>query len=175
MNSPLAILTLAHVLVSLVGLGSGFVVLWGLLNNKQCGRWTAAFLITTIATSASGFVFPADRLTPAHLLGILSLAVLAVAVVAHYQRLLAGRWRVAYAVSAVTAQYLNFFVLVVQLFLKVPALKALAPTQTEPVFAVAQLVTLAAFLGVGVVAAVRSRNGTDTLRPSQALPSRHPR
>jgi hypothetical protein len=162
--NALATLTVSHVLVSLVGLGAGFVVIWGLLNGKRLDRSTALFLVTTISTSASGFLFPADRVTPAHVLGVLSLGLLAVAGLARYYGKLAGWWRPTYIVSAVTAQYLNFFVLVVQLFLKVPALQALAPTQTEPAFAIAQSITLAVFVAVGIVAAFRFRVGSDTRR-----------
>jgi len=168
MSAALVTLTAVRVLESLFGLGSGFVVLWGLLRNKRDEGWTAVFLATTIATSVSGFLFPVDHVTPGQIIGILSLVVLAVAVYARYRRQLGGRWRRTYVISAVTAQYLNFFVLVVQLFLKVPALKALAPTQTEPVFAVAQLVTLATFIGVGVAAAVRFGGGREGI----ALPNR---
>src|SRR5262245_51266651 len=164
MNAALTTLTIVLVLISLIGLGSGFVVLWGLLNARQLERWTAVFLITTIATSVTGFFFPAHRVTPGHVIGVLSLIVLAVAVFALYGRQLMGRWRTAYVLSAVTAQYLNFFVLVVQLFMKVPALKALAPTQTERTFALVQLVTLAAFVGVGTLAALRSRRGPTLAR-----------
>src|SRR5262245_30180226 len=132
MNAALTTLTLVHVLLSLVGLAAGFVVLWGLLSSRRLDGWTALFLSTTIATSASGFLFPVNHVTPGHILGILSLVALIVAVVARYQRRLLGPWRAAYVLSAVTAQYLNFLVLIVQLYQKVPVLKALAPTQTEP-------------------------------------------
>jgi hypothetical protein len=168
MSAALVTLTVAHVLVSLIGLGSGFLVIWSLLKNKWLERWNEVFLATTIATSASGFLFPVDHVTPGQIIGILSLLLLAAAVIARYHQQLAGRWRTTYVISAVTAQYLNLFVLVVQLFLKVPALKALAPTQTEPVFAITQLVTLAAFIGVGLAAVVRFRG----LRDSAALPQR---
>jgi hypothetical protein len=160
MSAALTILTVGHVLVSLVGLGTGFVVLWGMLNNRLLNRWTAAFLVASIAASASGFLFPVDHVTPAHILAVLSLGVLGVAVFARYHRSLAGRWRTTYSISTVTAQYLNFFVLIVQLFLKVPALTALAPTQTEPAFAIVQLVTLLVFVAVGIAAALRFRNRT---------------
>ncbi len=159
MNVAVTILTVVHVIISLIGLAAGFTVLRGLLSNRL-ERWTTLFLAATIATSASGFLFPADRVTPAHVLGVISLVVLAVAVFALYQRRLAGLWGPAYVVSAVTAQYLNFFVLIVQLFLKVPSLKALAPTQTEPAFAVAQLATLLAFVVAGTIAVVRFRIGS---------------
>src|SRR5262245_16384830 len=168
MRAALATLTAAHVVVSLIGLGSGFVVLWGLLRNKRPHGWTAVFLATTIVTSASGFLFPFDHVTPGQIIGILSLFVLALAAFALYYRQLAGRWRMTYVISAVIAQYLNFFVLIVQLFGKVPAFNALAPTQTEPAFAVAQIVTLLGFMAVGVLAALRFRGGRD----SESLPNR---
>ena len=156
--NAVATLTFVHVVISLVGLTSGFVVVWGLLNRQRLERWTALFLTTTIATSVTGFLFPVDRITPGHVLGVISLVLLAVAVVALYRQQLLGRWRSAYVASAIAAQYLNFFVLIVQLFAKVPALKALAPTQTEPAFAITHLVALAAFLAVGV-AALRASSG----------------
>jgi hypothetical protein len=142
--------------------------MWGPLRNKRLERWNDVFLASTTATSASGFLFPVDHVTPGQIIGILSLLLLAAAVIARQHQQLAGRWRTTYIISAVTAQYLNFFVLVVQLFLKVPALKALAPTLTEPVFAITQLVTLAAFLGAGLAAVVRFRGE----RSSGALPNR---
>jgi hypothetical protein len=157
MSAVVTTLTVVHVVISLIGLAAGFVVLEALVNSRRLAGWTALFLAMTIATSATGFLFPASHITPAHVLGVVSLAVLSVAVVALYQRHLAGPWRAAYVLSAVTAQYLNFFVLIVQLFLKVPVLQALAPTQTEPAFAVTQLLALLLFLGVGVLAVVRFR------------------
>src|SRR5262245_42087086 len=163
-NAALTTLLIVHVLISLIGLGSGFVVLWGLINARTFEVWTTVFLITTIATSVTGFFFPAHGVTPGHVIGVLSLIVLAVAVFALYGRKLVGLWRSAYVLSAVTAQYLNSFVLVVQLFLKVPVLRALAPTQTEPVFAFVQFVALAAFVGVGTLAALRSRSGPTLAR-----------
>jgi hypothetical protein len=165
MNAAVATLTLVHVLLSLVGLAAGFVVLWGLLSSRQVPGWTALFLSTTIATSVSGFLFPVDHVTPGHVLGILSLVVLPVAVVARYQRRLLGPWRVAYVLSAVTAQYLNFFVLIVQVFLKVPALKALAPTQTEPAFAISQLLALLFFLAAGALATIRFQTHREITHP----------
>ena len=172
MNSAIAILTVAHVLVSVVGLATGFVVIWGFLRNRGLDRWTMAFLVTTIATSASGFLFPAHRVTPGHVIGVMSLLILGVAWYALYARGLAGKWRKGFVVSAVTAQYLNFFVLIVQLFLKVPALKALAPTQTEPVFAAVQIITLAGFVGLGVLASARFRGRTNTSGSMESVPHR---
>jgi hypothetical protein len=146
-----------HVALSLVGIASGFVVIWGLLAARRLDAWTAVFLATTVATSVTGFFLPADRLLPSHVVGIISLVVLAVAIVARYQRRMAGGWRRTYVITAVVAQYLNFFVLIVQSFLKVPALHELAPTQSEPPFAIAQLIALVAFVAVGVLAAKRFR------------------
>jgi hypothetical protein len=150
--------TLVHVLISLVGILSGFVVLSGLLTAKRLNGWTALFLATTVATSATGFGFPFERLLPSHLVGIVSLVVLAVAIFARYVRQLAGAWRKVYVIGAVVALYLNVFVFIVQAFLKMPALKAIAPTQSEPPFKITQLVVLAIFIVLGVVAALRFRS-----------------
>ena len=158
-------LTIVHVLISLVGIVSGFVLLNGFLKNRQLNHGTDIFLATTIATNATGFLFPFEKLLPSHILAVISLVVLGVTVVAWYQKHLAGRWRPTFVVTALFAQYVNVFVLVVQLFLKVPALKALAPTQTEAPFAVAQLAVLVGFLVAGYAAVGRFRTGTGT--PSQ--------
>src|SRR6266404_2107877 len=128
----LKIYTLIHVAISLVGIFSGFVVLLGLLSGKRLDGWTALFLTTTVATSVTGFFFPVHHFMPSHVVGIISLIVLAVAIYARYNRALAGGWRKTYVIGAVIALYLNVFVGIVQAFQKVPALKALAPTQTEP-------------------------------------------
>lgn len=150
--------TLVHVLISLVGIGSGLVVVVGLLAGKRLDGWTALFLVTTVATSVTGFGFPFDHLLPAHKVGIISLVVLAIAILARYALHLAGAWRCIYVVGAVIALYFNVFVLIVQLFEKVPALRALAPTQSEPPFLVAQLVVLALFVVLGISAVKRFRN-----------------
>lgn len=131
-------LTLVHVVISLVGIASGLIVLFGWLTGRQLGAWTTIFLASTAATSVTGFLFPTHGLSPALVVGTISLAVLAVAAFALYGRRLAGAWRGTYVVTAATALYFNTFVLVVQLFLKVPALHALAPHQSEPPFAIAQ-------------------------------------
>ena len=149
--------TLAHVLISLVGIGSGFVVLYGLLTGKRLDGWTALFLASTVATSVTGFGFPFHHLLPSHKVGIVSLVVLAVAILARYPLHLAGAWRRVYVVCAVVALYLNVFVGVVQAFLKIPVLNAMAPKQTEPPFVVAQGIVLALFVVLGVVAAIRFR------------------
>jgi hypothetical protein len=150
-------LTLIHVAISLVGIFSGFVFLFGLLAGKEFSRWTAVFLATTVATSVTGFFFPFRGLTPAIVVGIISLVVLAVAIFARYARNLAGAWRKTYVISAVLALYLNVFVFVVQAFLKIPALKAIAPTQNDPPFQLAQLVVLVAFIALGALAVIRFR------------------
>lgn len=150
--------TLVHVVLSLVGIGSGFVVLFGLLAGKRLDGWTPLFLSSTVATSVTGFGFPFDHLLPSHKVGILSLLVLAFATLARYALRLAGAWRRIYVVGAVAALYLNVFVAIVQAFQKVPALKAMAPTQSEPPFLLTQLVVLALFLVLAVVAAIKFRN-----------------
>jgi hypothetical protein len=138
--------TVIHLLISFAALGAGFVVLAGLLGGKRPdGVWTPIFLATTLATSATGFGFPADRVLPSHVVGALSLVVLAVAAYALYGRRLAGPWRGIYVVTAITALYLNVFVLIVQSFLRIPALRAIAPTQTEQPFTLTQALVLATF------------------------------
>jgi uncharacterized membrane protein SirB2 len=147
--------TLVHVLLSLAGIGSGFIVVYGLLTRQRLDGWTALFLTTTALTSLTGFLFPVEHLLPSHVVGIISLVVLAVAIVARYAQRLAGAWRWIYVVCAVLALYLNSFVAVVQSFLKVPSLKALAPTQKEPPFLVAQLAVMAIFIVLGTLAVRR--------------------
>jgi hypothetical protein len=147
--------TLLHVVISLVGIGSGFVVMYGLLSGKRLDGWTALFLATTVATSVTGFGFPFDHLLPSHKVGMISLAVLAVAILARYPLHLAGAWRRIYVVCAAIALYLNVFVAVFQSFEKVPALKAMAPTQKEPPFLVAQLVVLAVFVLLTIFATIK--------------------
>ena len=147
--------TLVHVAISLGGICSGFVVLFGLLAAKRLDAWTALFLATTVLTSVTGFGFPFDHLLPSHKVGIISLVMLAVAILARYVFHLVGAWRWIYVVGAVIALYLNIFVLIVQLFEKVPALKALAPTQSEAPFLVAQLVVMALFVLFAILAVKR--------------------
>lgn len=130
--------TLFHVILSLIGIVAGFVALAGWLGGHLRSGWTAVFLATTIATVLTGFLFPFTVFTPAIGFGIISTPVLAIAAFALYGRQLAGRWRVTFLLTALAALYLNTFVLIVQAFLKVGPLNALAPTGTEPPFAVAQ-------------------------------------
>jgi hypothetical protein len=153
----LHVYTTVHTLISLVGIFTGFVVLFGLLAGKRLDGWTKWFLITTVATSVTGFFFPFHGFTPAHGVGIISLLVLAVAIFARYPRQLAGAWRWIYVVTAVIGLYLNVFVGVVQAFLKVPALHAMAPMQTEPPFKLTQLVVLSLFVLLGIIATIRFR------------------
>jgi hypothetical protein len=141
--------TLVHVAISLAGILSGFVVVAGMLRAQRLDTWTSVFIATTVATSSTGFGFPFDHLLPSHIVGIISLIVMAVAILARYGYRLAGPWRRTYVVTATIGLYFNVFVLVAQLFQKVPALKALAPTQSEPPFAIAQLAVLVAFAFLG--------------------------
>jgi hypothetical protein len=154
------ILLVIHVAISLIAIAAGFVIIFAMISNKLLYGWNTLFLATTIATSVSGFPLPADRLLPSHIVGILSLLVLALALYAWYARRLAGGWQRTYAITAVIAQYFNFFVLIVQSFLKIPFLHALAPTQKEPPFAAAQMVALIAFIALGYLAATRFKDPT---------------
>ena len=150
-------LTFVHVVLSLIGIFSGFVVVFGLLTAKRLDGWTALFLVTTAVTSVTGFLFPFHKFLPSHGVGIVSLIVLAIATFARYTRRLAGAWRRTYVITAVIALYLNVFVLIVQAFMKVPVLKAMAPTQSEPPFLVAQVVAMALFVVPAIFAVKRFR------------------
>lgn len=149
--------TILHVIISLVGIFSGFVVLSEWLAGKSCACWTSLFLWTTVATSVTGFFFPVHHFMPSHAVGVISLLVLAVAIYALYSRHLAGAWRKAYVICATSALYLNVFVAIVQAFLKIPALKAMAPTQTELPFKLTQVAVLALFVVLAIAAAIRFR------------------
>jgi hypothetical protein len=157
LGMSLATFTLLHVVISLTGIGTGLAVMYGLLKGYRMDGLTAVFLITTALTSITGFLFPFTQLLPSHKVGILSLVLLAIAIPARYVLHLAGPWRLTYVVTAAMALYLNCFVLVVQLFMKVPALRALAPTQKEPPFLIAQLGVLALFVVLTILAAKRFR------------------
>ena len=147
--------TAVHVVVSLLGIFSGVVVLGGMFRSQRLPGWTALFLATTVLTSVTGFIFPSDHLLPSHIVGVISLVVLAVAILALYGYRRAGSWRWIYVASAGVALYLNVFVGVVQAFQKLPFLQPLAPTQSEPPFLITQLVVLALFVVLTVVAAIR--------------------
>jgi hypothetical protein len=153
--------TLIHVLVSLVGIFAGLVVAGGLVSGKRLDGWTGLFLATTVATNVTGFGFPFVTFQPSYAVGIISLVVLAFVIVARYAKGLAGTWRGIYAGGAVLALYLNVFVLLAQLFRRIPALIVAAPTQSEPPFLVTQLVVLALFvwLGRAAVKGFRAESG----------------
>lgn len=155
----LATFTLLHVLISLVGIVAGLVVMVGLLKSNVVRGWTALFLITTILTSVTGFLFPFEKLLPSHIIGILSLVLLAIACLALYGQKLAGPWRWIYVVTAMISLYLNVFVLVIQSFLKIAPLHALAPSvpPSEPPFAIVQGVVLVFFIVVTIVAVKKFR------------------
>ena len=144
-----------HVAFSLIGILSGVVVVAGLLTGRRLDTTTAVFLVTTVATSAGGFLLPADRILPSHIVAVISLALLIPAIYGRYVRGMAGGWRTVYVVGAVLSLYLNVFVGIVQAFQKIPALRAAAPTQSELPFQVAQLVALAIFVGL-TIGAVRA-------------------
>ena len=145
--------TFFHVLLSVIGILSGVVVVLGLIAGKRFDGWTLVFLTTTLATSVTGFLFPFHKLLPSHVLGAMSLVLLAFAIYGRYSRRLAGGWRLTYVITAVISFYFNVFVLIVQLFEKVPALRALAPTQSESPFKIAQLSALLLFVLLGFLSA----------------------
>lgn len=147
--------TTLHVVISLIGLLSGAIAVAAMLGDMRPGPWTAVFLCSTVLTSATGFLFHSAKLGPAHVVGVLSLIVLALACAALYGFHLRGVWRTVYVVSALLALWFNAFVAVVQAFGKIAALKALAPTGSEPPFLLAQLVVLAVFVALGVLATRR--------------------
>jgi len=151
------VLTILHVVISLIGIVAGFVAAAGLLNSNLSRGWTILFLATTMLTSLTGFLFEFTRLLPLHIVALISLALLAAALFALYSRQLSGYWRTIYVVTALTSLYLNVFVLIIQAFMKVPALKAIAPTQTEPAFVAVQAVTLLLFVSVTILASIRFR------------------
>jgi hypothetical protein len=152
LGMSLSTFTLVHVLISLVGIVSGLLVVYGLIKGQRFDGGTAIFLATTVLTSLTGFLFPFTHLLPSHIVGIISLVVLAVAIVARYALHLAGAWRSIYVVTSVVALYLNVFVLVVQSFLKIPPVHALAPTQKEPPFLIVQVIVMAIFVVLGIFA-----------------------
>lgn len=158
MSLGLKIFTSVHVLISLAGIFSGFVVLVGLLTGQRFDKWTATFLTTTVLTSMTGFFFPVQHFMPSHAVGILSLVVLAIAIYARYPRHLAGGWRKSYVICAMIALYFNVFVAIVQSFEKIPPLRAIAPTQADPPFKVTQLAVLLLFVALTVAACIKFRD-----------------
>jgi hypothetical protein len=156
LGMSLATFTHFHVIISLIAIISGIVAVWGMFNANRMRGMTALFLITSVATSVTGFLFPTP-FDAADIVGIISLVALSLAVVALYAYNLAGAWRGVYVACAIFALYLNCFVLIVQSFQKISFLHALAPTQKEPPFAIAQGALLILFVGLGVVASRKFR------------------
>ena len=159
LGMSLAAFTMVHVIISLIGIASGIIVMFGLLGSNRMPGMTAIFLLSTILTSATGFLIPpllTEKLLPSHMVGILSLVLLAIACIALYAMKLSGAWRWIYVVTAMASLYLNVFVLVIQSFLKIPALHALAPSvpPSEPPFAIIQGIVLVFFVLV-IIGAVR--------------------
>src|ERR1700693_2464143 len=156
LGMSLSTFTMVHVIISLIAIASGTIVMFGLLGSNRMPGMTAIFLLFTILTSATGFLFPFEELLPSHMVGILSLVLLAIACIALYAMKLSGAWRWIYVVTAMASLYLNVFVLVIQSFLKIPALHALAPSvpPSEPPFAVIQGIVLLFFIIV-IIGAVR--------------------
>ncbi len=153
--------TTLHVIISLVAIATGLVVMVGILGGKRLDNWTFWFLLTTVLTSLTGFGFPFDRLLPSHIFGFISLVVLLIAIVGRYAFNMEGHWRWLYVVTAMLALWLNVFVLVVQSFMKVGFLNALAPTQAEPPFLIAEFVVLVVFIVMGIA-------GLRKFRPASA-------
>ncbi|MEA2840442.1 MAG: hypothetical protein QOF41_1772 [Methylobacteriaceae bacterium] len=151
--------TLLHVVISLIAIVTGFVVVIGMIDGKRLPGWTALFLLTTVLTSLTGFLFPFGGVTPGVVVGILSSVLLVVALFALYIRHLTHGWRWIYALTAIAALYLNVFVSIVQAFQKIPVIRALAPTQSEPPFLIAQGLALAIVTLLGILAVMRFRPG----------------
>jgi hypothetical protein len=149
-----ATFTLVHVIISLIGIASGLLVLFAMLANRG-SVWTGTFLATTVLTSVTGFLFHSKAIGPPHIVGALSLVILALTLLAIYKFHLAGPWRAVYVVTATVALYLNVFVAVVQAFQKIPALNRLAPLGNEPPFAIAQGLVLVLFVVLGWLALKR--------------------
>lgn len=157
LGMSLATFTTVHVIVSLIGIAFGLAVAIGMTKGTSKRVWDVHFLVLTALTSATGFLFHVTGFLPSHAFGIMTLLALAVAIPALFKFRLAGRWRAAYIVTVLFALYLNVFVAVVQAFQKIPAVNAFAPTQSEPPFAIAQSLVLAAFVYIGYLALKRFR------------------
>ena len=156
--------TLIHVVLSLVGIFAGLVVVGGFMAGVRFGGWEGLFLATTALTNLTGFGFPFGTLLPSHIVAVISLVVLAVAIAALYGKRLVGAWRRVFVVSAVLALYLNVFVLLAQLFQKIPILAMLAPNPKAPAFAATHLLVLALFVGLGWAAVKGFRSGRGAVR-----------
>ena len=149
--------TLLHIAISLIAIGSGLMLVGGFLSNRRLEGTNLLFLVTTAATSLTGFLFPFTGFLPSHLFSVISLAVLALAAYAYFGKRLNAGWRLTYVLAAILALYLNVFVLIVQTFQKNPALTAIAPTQSEPPFGITQALTLLLFVVLGYVSVRRFR------------------
>jgi hypothetical protein len=152
LGMSLRMFTYLHVYISLIAIGAGFIVVYAMIAAKRVPLLTAVFLFMTALTSLTGFLFPFKGVTPAIVLGLLSLVVLVIAIIARRRAKTSGMGRGTYVISSILALYLNFFVLIVQSFQKIPSLHALAPTQTELPFKLAQLITLIVVVAVTIVA-----------------------
>jgi hypothetical protein len=151
----MSLFTLSHVVISLIGILTGFIAVFGMIAAKRLDAPNAIFLVTTVLTSVTGFLFPFHKLLPSHILGVISLVVLAIAVPARYVKHLEGPWRKTYAITSSIALWLNVFVLVAQLFMKVPSLHALAPTGSEPPFLISQVVVMTVFIVLTIAATIK--------------------
>ncbi len=148
----MSFLTMVHVALSLIGIATGFLVIFQMIGGKPLGGLNAVFLVTTILTSVTGFLFPITKVTPGLVIGTISLVVLAIALFALYSRKLAGGWRTVYVVTAVMAQFFNVLVLIVQSFMKIGVLHAMAPTGEEAIVKIVQVCALVLCIVLGVVA-----------------------
>jgi hypothetical protein len=151
--SGLSAFTWFHTALSLVQLVSGIIVVIELMGSRSSGPWILVYLVSAIATSVTGFLFPFDKFLPSHAFGIVSLILLLLVILARYTFHFAGAWRLVYVVGLVITVYLDAFVAIVQAFLKIPSLHALAPGGSEPPFAIAQGILLVIFVWLGIVAA----------------------
>ena len=149
--------TLVHTVISIVAIAAGLVVVGGLIAGVRIDGWTGIFLVTTALSSVTGFFFPFTKLLASHWVGVISLIILPFVIAARYWKHLRGAWRGIYVVGTVLVLYLNFFILNVQLFRRIPALIVAAPKQTEPPVVLTQLLVLALFAWLGFAAFRRFR------------------
>jgi len=170
LGMSIATFTQLHVILSLIGIAAGLVVLIGMLMARRLDGWTALFLATTVVTNVTGFLFHSARFGAPHVIGLLSLALLVLAILARYSYHMAGSWRWVYVVTAVLALYFNVLVGVVQAFQKLSLLQPLAPTGTEPPFVIAQGLVLVAFLVLTVLALKRFHPARDIGAVSMSIP-----
>jgi hypothetical protein len=168
-------LTLVHTVISIVAIAAGLVVVGGLIVGVRIDGWTGIFLVTTALTSITGFFFPFAQLTPSQWVGIISLLILPFVIAARYWKHLRDVWRGIYVVGTVLVLYLNFFVLMVQLFRHIPALIVAAPKQTEPPFVLTQLLVLALFAWLGFAAFQRFRPQVVVTAKQATAPAAVPR